>query len=257
MAQLESRPFLGLRIHDFTIEGMVDLMVTSVPAARQKPLVLGYVNVHGLNLTYSDPEFRRIINSQDYVFCDGYGIKWGAALLGQRLRQRMTPPDWIDLLLKRGHAAGASFYILGDSDPVVARFRAQVEAANPGIRIVGHHSGFFDHFGEQGLELAKCINALKPDFILVGMGMPLQEKWVDRFLPELGRGIYLPVGAMFRWYVGEEKRAPKWMTDNGLEWFARLFTNPKHVWRRYLIGNPLYLLRLLQARVFGPPATAP
>jgi N-acetylglucosaminyldiphosphoundecaprenol N-acetyl-beta-D-mannosaminyltransferase len=242
---------MGVRIHDFTIPGLVDLLVESVPAARNKPMVVGNVNVHALNLTYSDPEFRRIINSQDYVFCDGYGILWGARVLGQRLRQRMTPPDWIDLLFRRGLAEGSSFYFIGDSEGVVARFRAQVEGAFPGIRILGHRNGFFDHFGSQGRELVGELNRLRPDYVVVGMGMPLQEKWVDRFLPDLKGGVYLPVGALFRWYVGEEKRAPKWMTDNGLEWLARLFTNPRHVWKRYLIGNPLYVLRLLRARIFG------
>lgn len=74
---------------------------------------------------------------------------------------------------------------------------------------------------------------------------------MNHFLPTLGRGVYLPVGALFRWYVNEEKRAPKWMTDNGLEWFSRLLSNPKHVWKRYLIGNPLYLVRLMRARLFA------
>lgn len=242
---------MGIRLHDFTIPELVDTLAASIPAARKKPVVFGYINVYGLNLSKTDPEFRRIINAQDYVFCDGYGIKWGAALLGQRLRQRMTPPDWIDLLFQRAIREDASFFLMGDSEKVIAKFRAQVEATFPGIRILGHQSGYFDHFGDEGKALAEKINGLGPDFVLVGMGMPLQEKWVERFLPTLGRGIYLPVGALFRWYVNEEKRAPKWMTDNGLEWFARLLSNPKHVWKRYVLGNPLFLMRLLRAKIFG------
>jgi N-acetylglucosaminyldiphosphoundecaprenol N-acetyl-beta-D-mannosaminyltransferase len=245
------RPFLGIRLHDFTLPELVDTLAASVPVAKTRPVVFGYINVYGLNLSYSDPEFRRIINAQDYVFCDGYGIKWGASLMGQRLRQRMTPPDWIDLLFRRALQDGSSFFLIGDSEKVIAKFRAQVEATFPGIRILGHQSGFFDHFGAEGQKLAETIHGLAPDYVLVGMGMPLQEKWVNHFLPILGRGVYLPVGALFRWYVNEEKRAPKWMTDNGLEWFARLLSNPKYVWRRYLIGNPLYVLRLLRARLFG------
>ena len=84
---------------------------------------------------------------------------------------------------------------------------------------------------------------------MVGFGMPLQEFWIEDNFNRINAQIFLPVGALFD-YVSENKyRAPKWVTSNGLEWLARLLTEPKRLWNRYIIGNPLFIYRVIMERL--------
>ena len=90
-----------------------------------------------------------------------------------------------------------------------------------------------------------------PDILLVGMGTPCQEKWIAKYRENLEVPVVWAVGALFDFVVGVQPRGPRWMLDHGLEWLYRLFSNPMRLWRRYLIGNPIFILRVLRQRITG------
>ncbi len=215
----------------------------------QRPALVNNVNVHACNLACSDPEFMKILNASDLVFCDGFGVKLGARLLGKTLGERMTPPDWIDELFKLCIRKNYRLYFIGDTDQVVSQFVRTVQENHPYLRILGWQNGFFVEGGEDELRNLNEINRLKPDIILTGMGMPRQEKWAWRAKKRLGKGTIIATGALFRWYAGVERRAPDWMTQHGLEWLARLATAPRKHFKRYVIGLPLFLFRILKQKV--------
>ncbi len=217
----------------------------------QRPALVNNVNVHACNLACSDPEFLEILNASDVVFCDGFGVKLGARLLGKTLGERMTPPDWVDELFKLCIRKHYCIYFLGDTDKVVSLFARTVQKNHPHLRILGWQNGFFELEQDGAVRIANELVRLRPDIILTGMGMPRQEKWAWSAKKRIGKGVFVATGALFRWYTGVEKRAPRWMTQNGLEWLARLATAPRKHFKRYVIGLPLFYYRILRQAVMA------
>lgn len=218
-------------------------------AAAQRPALVNNVNIHASNLACSDPEFRDILNKSEMVFCDGFGVKLGARLLGKQLGRRMTPPDWIDELFKLCERRRYCVYFIGDTDEVVALFAAAVKQKHRWLRIMGWHNGFFVHGTEDEIRVTNEIKRQSPDIILTAMGMPLQEKWAWRTRNRLGKGVIIATGALFRWYTGYQRRGPPWMTQYGFEWLARLMFSPRKLFGRYVIGIPLFFGRILRQRL--------
>jgi N-acetylglucosaminyldiphosphoundecaprenol N-acetyl-beta-D-mannosaminyltransferase len=247
MAPIE---ILGVMIHPVTLQRLLD--ITTLALHRHQRMIIAYVNVHAMNLAYRLPWFRSFLNNSDIVFCDGFGVKWGARLLGHHIPQRFTPPDWIDQLAAIAAREGFSMFLLGARPGVAEKAAAQLRDRAPGLRISGTHHGFFDKNpgSAENAAVAQAINAAQPDILLIGFGMPMQERWLLENWQNVQATIALPVGAAFDYLSGEVRRGPRWMTDNGLEWLARLVIEPRRLWQRYIIGNPLFLWRVVRQR-FG------
>ncbi len=207
------------------------------------------LNAHACNLAASDAEFHEILNESDVVFCDGFGVKVAAKMLGKTLGERMTPPDWIDDLFALCARRRYCVYFLGDTEDVVHRFLKKVQQNHPHLRIAGCHDGYFDLDGDAAPQIMNEIVRLNPDIILTGMGMPRQEKWAWLAKRRIGKGVIIATGALFRWYTGYEQRAPFWVTQIGLEWLARLLAAPRRHFKRYVFGLPLFFVRVLKQRL--------
>ena len=209
------------------------------------------VNAHCLNLCYEDPELRGFLSGAEVVFCDGAGVMLAARILGGRIPARITYADWAWRLAAFAAAEGFSLYFLG-ARPGVAREAAKsLRRCYPNLRIVGARHGYFDHSakGPQNEAVVQEINAATPDILLVGLGMPLQEYWLMQNMHRLNVGVVLTGGAVFDYVSGTLRRGPRFLTENGFEWLARLFVEPRRLWRRYLVGNPLFILRVLRQRL--------
>lgn len=241
--------FMGIPIHPVTPSRLVDIIVEWGKGTRLRRVY--NVNVHAMNLAYELPDFKRYLQHADLVFCDGFGVKLMAKLAGIDIPSRMTPPDWIDDLAREAAKRGQSFFALGDEEGVAAQFLELLCSRNPGLVAAGSHHGFFEKSGPQNQEVIETINASEATFLFVGFGMPLQERWIEENAHALRVKVVFPIGALFRWYTGYEERPPRWVTDNGLEWLARLCRHPVRLFRRYAIGNPLFLARVLRSLVVG------
>lgn len=218
--------------------------------AGERGLVLN-ANAHCLNLCYEDPRLRDFLNSADVVFCDGAGVMLAARLLGGRIPERVTYADWAWRLAAFAEAQGFSMYLLGARPGVAREAARRLKARYPDLEIVGVRHGFFDHSaGSPGNEaIVREINDARPDILLVGLGMPLQEYWLMENRDRLNVGAALTGGAVFDYVSGRLRRGPLVLTESGFEWLARLLVEPRRLWRRYLIGNPLFLLRVLGQRL--------
>jgi N-acetylglucosaminyldiphosphoundecaprenol N-acetyl-beta-D-mannosaminyltransferase len=206
------------------------------------------VNAHALNLCYRDPALRAFFNTAPVVFCDGAGVMLAAHILGRRLPERITYADWAWELADFAESEGISLFFLGARPGIAERAATRLLARYPNLRIVGVRHGYFD-LTPGALEnetVLREINATRPDILLVGFGMPLQERWLMRNWDRVDARIALTGGAVFDYVSGELKRGPRLLTDNGFEWLARLLVEPGRLWRRYIIGNPLFLLRVLK-----------
>lgn len=240
---------LGVRVDDVPLETLLSSFDEAIQARRRA--VFAYVNVYAINLAYSLPWFRRFLDDSKLAYCDGAGVRLGAWLAGNRIRYRHSPADWFRALCERAQTHGYSMYFLGSREGVAKLAANDLRQGLPGLKIVGTQHGYFDHTmgSDDSGRLVQSINEVKPDILVVAMGMPLQEAWIRDHLRDLNVRVILPVGALLDYVSGRLRRPPAWMTRNGLEWLGRLMLEPRRLWRRYLIGNPLFLWRVLRQRI--------
>ena len=208
-----------------------------------------YVNAHVLNQSLEQPPLRTALNEADLIYCDGYGVRLAAKALEVQIPHRMTGADWIWDLAAICEATGLSIYLLGSEPGYSAEAAQRLRAPHPGLRVAGTHHGYFELGSPHDDRVLEDVNARRPDILLVGMGTPKQELWVQRNAHRLDVGVLWTVGALFDYVSGRTPRAPGWLADNGLEWIFRLAIEPQRMWRRYLLGNPVFISRVIgQAR---------
>lgn len=246
--KISERVLGPVRFHDISRDDLVRLL--SVPSDRVR-LVFN-VNAHALNIAFSDPAFRGHINRADVCFCDGFGVKWLCRFFGSGpVRHRNTPPDFLDLVMEAISKTGGTAYFIGDEPGVAEAYASDVNRRHGEI-VVGTHHGYILDDPVLQARVIEDLWRTRPLLVLVGMGMPWQEAWLMGNRERLPPGTYLTVGAAFAWCTGRRRRGPPWAVRNGLEWFCRLLTEPRRVWRRYLIGLPQVVFRLLRHRgLFG------
>ena len=241
-----------MRIFDIPIDlGRPDDLLRTIAgwSGDGMPRRVMYVNAHVLNQYQERAELRTALRDADLVYCDGYGVRLAAQALDLPVPHRMTGADWIWTLATLCEQTGRSVYLLG-SEPGIAKEAAErMRARHPALRVVGAHHGFFEVGSDHAARVVEDINACRPDILLVGMGTPKQELWVQQHMAQLDVDVLWTVGALFDYVSGRVPRAPGWLADNGLEWIFRLGIEPQRMWRRYLLGNPVFLSRVMaQAR---------
>jgi N-acetylglucosaminyldiphosphoundecaprenol N-acetyl-beta-D-mannosaminyltransferase len=246
---MEAVNLLGVRVGTLSVESLVNFITRTILAGGKARAA--YVNIYAINLAQELAWFRDFFNSSDVVYCDGFGVKWGARLLGLRIPNRYTPPDWITLLAAECAHRRFSLYLLGAHQGVAEKVAELLKQQFPDLSIAGAHHGYFDKSpgSVENEAVLQAINATSPDILLVGLGMPLQERWLMENWDRLEAKVAIPVGALFDYLAGEFPRAPHWMTDHGLEWLGRLIIEPRRLWRRYLLGIPRFLWLVLNQRL--------
>lgn len=175
----------------------------------------------------------------------------GARLLGYHIPERITYADWIWQLAAYAAEQGFSLFFLGGRAGVAARAAARLQEDFAALKVAGTHHGYFDKQpgSRENLDVIEVINTSRPDILVVAFGMPLQEAWLRDNWAQVNARVALTGGAVFDYVSGELQRAPSWLNDHGMEWLGRLLIEPGRLWRRYLLGNPLFLARVLRQRL--------
>ncbi len=208
----------------------------------------GYVtitNVHSVSEAQRDPALRDIFNRALLSTPDGMPMVWMGRLQGQPSIRRVYGPDLVLNLSEHSRAAGFSHFFCGGKPGVAGDLADTLQKRFPGLRVAGT---FCPPFGplntEQRAALANKVRETQPDFFWVGISTPKQERFMAEYMSILPEAkIFIGVGAAFDFLSGRVRQAPRWMMRIGLEWLFRLFQEPKRLWRRYLIYNPLFILR--------------
>ncbi len=236
---------LGLPVDVLDLRGLIDRVGDFVDGGE--PRTVAYLNVHVANTASGDRELSAFLDGVDLCYCDGEGIRLGARLLGHDLPERMTGADWIWDLAARAEGRWRIFWLGGE--PGVTEQASQVlRERHPGLEVAADH-GFHDDAATPAL--LERIRSFGPHVLLVGMGTPIQERWVARYRGELPDvPVVWCLGATADFLSGRVSRGPAVLHDN-VEWLARLITEPRRLWRRYLIGNSRFLLRVGLERVRG------
>lgn len=243
---------LGVQVHPFTVDQLHEELGRLIDAGAHAEVL--HVNVHGLNLAAENSWMRSYLNQAEIVFCDGAGVILGARLLGEHIPERITYADWMWQLAEFASSRGYSLYFLGAKPGVAQAAADRMVARFPDLRIAGIRNGYFEkNDGHPDNEaVLRDINHTRPNILVVGMGMPLQEQWLRDNWARIDANIALTGGAVFDYISGELQRAPTWMTNNGLEWLGRLLIEPNRLWHRYVVGNPVFLARVIRERLRRP-----
>jgi N-acetylglucosaminyldiphosphoundecaprenol N-acetyl-beta-D-mannosaminyltransferase len=240
---------LGVFVHPCTIQELhheIKLLIDKNAHA----LILN-VNANCLNLAYEQPWLQSFLNTAQVNFCDGAGVILGALMLGEKIPERITYAEWTWKLANFSEKNGFSLFFLGAAPGVAEKAAAQLKKYYPNLNIVGIQHGFFNKEPDspENQAVVQMINDANPNILLVGFGMPLQERWLLDNWEAINANLALTGGAVFDYISGELNRAPKWMTDYGFEWLGRLIIEPGRLWRRYLLGNPLFLWRIIKYHI--------
>ncbi len=211
--------------------------------AGQEPHSVYFVHAATANLAFEDADFRAALNRGSLVLNDGVGVRLAARARGVELSDNLVGTDLIPGLLAGPFERPLRVFLLGGRPGVAERAGRYLGRHFPEVRVAGWRGGYFT--AEQESEVVAQVRGAAPDLVLVGMGNPRQELFLDRHLPGLGCRLAMGVGGLLDHWAGELRRASPGLRRWGLEWAQLLFQQP-HKWRRYLLGGPKFVWRAAQ-----------
>lgn len=216
---------------------VIDRWITT--GAHQYVCVAG---VHGVMESTRDETLRQIHNAAGLVTPDGMPLVWLSRLYGWRNTRRVYGPDLMLDLCERSLATGYRHFFYGGQEGVPDRLSDRLQRRFPGLIVAGTYSPpFRTPTEEEDEEIVRRINDAKPDIVWVGLGPPKQEHWMAQHVDRLAASVLIGVGAAFDFHAGVKRQAPRWMQQSGLEWLFRLGSEPRRLWRRYLVNNPMFV----------------
>ena len=205
-------------------------------------LLINTVNAHSYNTAQRDPLFAEALLRGGALIPDGAGVVMAMRWLYGRRIERVAGADLFDYEMARLNERGGTCFFLGSSERTLALIRERAARDYPRIRVATYSPPYKPVFTpEDDRAMVEAVNAARPDLLWVGMTAPKQEKWAYAHFAELDvRGHAGTIGAVFDFYAGTVRRAPRWWQDHSLEWLYRLLREPRRMWRRYLAGNVLF-----------------
>lgn len=223
--------------------GLLDRIIRQRPKVARSIFI---VNAHTLNLASENRSYLETLRRGDIVLGDGTGIRWAARLRGKCMKDNLVGTDLVPAFFADTAGRGYSYFLLGGDAPTIERAAAAAGERFPGWRCAGFHHGYLNDSTLTG-QVIDAINASSADVLLVGMGNPKQEQWIAKHLDDLRVPLSIGVGGLFDHWGGNLTRAATWIRALGFEWLQLLGQQPGK-WRRYVLGNPKFLFRILKAR---------
>ncbi len=238
---LDSENLLGVKFVNSHVATTLDWLCTRLEL--RQPARIAFYNAHCANVSARDEAYAHALNTADAVLPDGSGIALGLKLRGRQLIANLNGTDLIPALCRRLAATGHSVFLLGGQPGVAQAAAAGLQKAAPGLIIAGTHDGFFE--ANEEAALIRSINNSGADVVLVAMGVPKQDIWLQRVAPRLRATLTFGVGGLFDFLSHRIPRAPAILRKTGMEWSFRLYQEPRRMFRRYIIGNPEFVGRVL------------
>lgn len=198
-------------------------------------------NVHVVVSAWRDAAYRDVINGSDMATPDGTPVAWMLRRQGFAGQPRISGPDLMWALCERCAATGLPVYCYGSTEATLGLLAQRLRAAFPGLMLTMESPPFRALTAEEDAAAVARINASGAGIVFVGLGCPKQERWMAEHRGRVN-AVMIGVGAAFDFHAGTVKRAPPWMRDNGLEWLHRLVSEPRRLWKRYLVTNTLFIL---------------
>lgn len=235
---------LGVGVSAIDMQLALAVMDRWIAAGDQQYVCI--TGVHGIMESQRDEELRRIHNRAGLVTPDGMPLVWLNWLHGERKVDQVCGTELFAACCERSVEKGYRHYFYGGNEGVAERLADKLRERFPGLQVVGTYTPPFRPLTEaEDEEVVRRINEAQPDFVWVGLSTPKQERWMAAHVGRVSAPVLIGVGAAFDFHAGLKKRAPRWMQRVGLEWFHRLLSEPRRLWRRYLTNNPAFVWHLL------------
>lgn len=239
---------------------MLQLKNLSILKSRQElgalptgKLLINTINAHSYNTALKDKIFAEALIKGNVLIPDGISIvkacKWLKAK--SQPQERIAGWDLFEFEMNRLNQKGGKCFFMGSSEKVLNLIKIRASVDYPNIQIETYSPPYKSEFSEEdNKKIIDAINQANPDLLWIGMTAPKQEKWTYTHWNELNIHCHVgTIGAVFDFFAGTVERAPLWWQEHGLEWLYRLIKEPKRMWRRYIIGNTLFLWNILQEKI--------
>ena len=230
-------------------------------AIPEGKVLINTINAHSFNVAQEDALFAEALSKGDYLIPDGASIVKACRFLKAKSqpKERIAGWDLFEFEMKRADSksetqkvAGKKLRVMfmGSSENVLARIKERAAVDYPNLEVVTYSPPYKAEFSEEdNRAIIQAINEANPDLLWIGMTAPKQEKWTYLHWKELNIHCHVgTIGAVFDFYAGTAQRAPLWWQIHSLEWLYRLAKEPKRMWKRYVIGNPLFLWNITKER---------
>ena len=233
-----------VRLRDLNIIESRDALY-AIPKGKK---LINTINAHSYNTAQKDKLFAEALMNGDYLIPDGASIVKACRWIKAKSRptERVAGWDLFEYEMKGLNKEGGRCMFMGSSTYVLERIVERARIIYPNIEVVTYSPPYKPTFTqEDDAQIIHAINEANPDLLWIGMTAPKQEKWAYEHWHELNIHCHVgTIGAVFDFFAGTYKRAPKWWQNHSLEWLYRLIKEPRRMWRRYIIGNPLFVWNL-------------
>jgi exopolysaccharide biosynthesis WecB/TagA/CpsF family protein len=242
----DRKTVLGIPVVSIGWDGATALLTRLLVERRFTKVT--FLNAHNANIAYSDPAFAEVLD--DFLILpDGVGVDMAAKILyGSSFPANLNGTDFIPAFLEAS-VRPLTVALLGASPAIAEAASIRLARIAPQHRLEVIHNGYFAADEEAGI--VARIAELRPDVLLVAMGVPRQELWIARHIDASHCTLPIAVGALLDFLSGTVPRAPLWLRRLRLEWVFRLVVEPRRLWRRYVVGNPLFLWRVMRQKFMG------
>ena len=243
-----------IRLKDLCILESKDALA-SIPQGK---ILINTINAHSFNVAQKDELFAEALRNGDYLIPDGASIIKACKFLKAKSQPQERIAGWDLFVLEMERLENRSqkgnrllkVMFMGSSEKVLSLIREKAAVDYPHLEVITYSPPYKPEFSQEDNDaIIKAINDANPDLLWIGMTAPKQEKWTYSHWQQLNIHCHVgTIGAVFDFYAGTAKRAPKWWQEHSLEWLYRLCIEPKRMWRRYVIGNPLFLWNIYKEK---------
>lgn len=240
---------LGVEFDALTVQDVCALISDIVGYGDRR--IIANHNLHSVYLVHHDSRVADFFEKSYKIHIDGMPLVYLARIFGYSVqnKHRVTYLDFIGSLMAECARRGWRVYYLGGKAGVAAKAASRLRNSFPELQIVTH-DGYFEKSGHENVQVLEKIRKYRPEVLLVGMGMPIQEHWIYENFTEIEANVILTAGACFDYLAGVVPSPPRWMGRIGLEWLFRLLTEPQRLWKRYLL-EPWYVAALILREIFA------
>lgn len=244
---MSSLRLFGLVLEDTTLSDASASVVHDARLGLRRKIF--FINAHCVNIAAKDEHYLNVLKHQAKLFADGSGMRLASKLAGRVFKDNVNGTDLFPLICQEAASADVKVALFGAQPGIAERCAENMKKQFPKLQIVWVHDGFFRPQDE--VKLIQSINDSRADLLFVAMGVPRQEIWIDRNAEQLKAPVIMGVGALFDFYSGAMPRAPLFMRRMGVEWFYRFLVEPRRMFKRYWIGNFVFMFRVLSRRLQG------
>lgn len=227
----------GLRINPFTISEFVEIIEAGIK--NNKQIIQSGVNASSIVELEQNHDLLEAYNNCDLINIDGMSLVWALRFFGYKVPSRVACPDLAEKVLRLAELNNYRIFLLGTRKEHLQSAVNNIHIKYPKLEISGYRDGYFKEEDDPGI--VELINQTKPNILFLGLPSPKKEFFVEKYKNQLNVNYILGVGGFFDILAGTIKRAPVWMQRVGLEWFYRFMQEPKRLFRRYFIGNFIFL----------------